>query len=123
MTSLTNSDGEEDIPLAWRLSKLSPDEFGEQLAQLRPEGSMSHPCIPTSDEKDGLASALRLSELSSDDLDEQVTRLHCMESAPASEKTRSSAPPNESDEDDLELALNLSQLPADISVRQHHPYI
>ena len=37
-----------------------------------------------------------------------------MESASASEKASSFTPPNESDEDDLELALNLSQLPADI---------
>ena len=37
-----------------------------------------------------------------------------MESAPVSEKARSSAPPSESDEDALELALNLSQLPSDI---------
>ena len=112
MPSLTNSDSEEDVALALKLSKLSPEEFDEQLAQFHLEGSMpgSHPCARTS-EKDGLASALRLSQLSSD---EQVTRLHCMESASAGEKASSSAPPNEGDEDDLELALNLSQLPADL---------
>ena len=37
-----------------------------------------------------------------------------MESASANEKASSSTPPNDSDEDDLELALNSSQLPADI---------
>ena len=36
MPSLTNSDGEEDVALALKLSKLSPDEFDEQLAQFRP---------------------------------------------------------------------------------------
>ena len=92
MPSLANSDGEVDGTLALRLSKLSPDEFDEQLAQFRPEGS----------------------QLSSDDVDEQVTQLHCMESALATEKARSSAPPNESDEGDLELALEVPQRPADI---------
>jgi hypothetical protein len=37
-----------------------------------------------------------------------------MESVPAGEKARSSTPPNESDEDDLKIALNLSPLSADI---------
>ena len=116
MPSLANSDGEVDGTLAVRLSKLSPDEFNKQLAQFRPEGSMSesHPCTPTGDDKDDLALALRLSQLSSDDFDEQVTRLHCMESALATEKARSSAPPNESDEGDRELALEVPQRPADI---------
>ena len=115
MASLTNSDAEEGAALALRWSKLSPGEFDEQLARLRPEGSMSgsHPCTPTSDEKDDLALALRLSQLSSDGIDEEVTRLYRMESAPAGEKARSSVPPNESEEDDLELALGLSQLPTD----------
>ena len=113
MPSLTNSDGEEDVALALRLSELSADEFDEQVAQFRPEGSIpgSHGCTPT---KDDVALALRLSQLSSDGSDEQVTQLHSMESASASEKASSFAPPNESDEDDLEVALNLSQLPADI---------
>ena len=116
MPGLTNSDGEEDDALALRLSKLFFGECDEQLAPFRPEGSMpgSHPCTPTNDEKDGLALALRLSQLSSHDFDEQATRLHCMESALASEEARSSTPPNESDEGNLDLALNLSQLLAGI---------
>ena len=115
MASVTNSDA-EDVALALRLSKLSPDEFHEKIPPHRPEGSMSgsHPCTPTTDDKDGLALASRLSQLSSDDIDEQVAQLNPMESTPAGEKARSSAPPNEGDEDYLERDRNLSQLPASI---------
>jgi hypothetical protein len=76
------------------------------------------PSIPAGKEDD-LAQALMLSQLSSDDsddyddfddFDEQVTGPHPMESAMTSKQ----ALPCESDEDDLELALNMSLLPADI---------
>jgi hypothetical protein len=118
MASPANSDDEESLALALSLSQLSHD-FDEQIAQLPSEASastnhISRPRTPASDEKDDLALALRLSLLHSNDLVEQLTQLHHTGSASASEEARSSTPPNDSDENDLEIALNLSQLPADI---------
>jgi hypothetical protein len=121
MASPANSDDEEDLALALRLSQLSSDDFDEQIAQLPPEGSASanhtsRSRTPTGDgdDKDDLALLLRLSQLSSDDFDEQVPRLYRLESAPVIEKARLSTSRNQRDEDDLELALNLHQLPADV---------
>jgi hypothetical protein len=119
MASLANADDKEELALALRLSQLSSDDFDEQIAQHPSEGSASAnqpscPNTPTSDEKGELAMALRLSELSSDDFDTQVARLHHIESAPANEEPRSCTPRDESEEVDLELALDLSQLLADI---------
>ena len=124
MASPANSD-DEDLALALRLSQLPSNDFDEQIAQLPPEGSasvehMSRWHTPTSDAKDDLALALRLSLLSSDEFDEHVAQLHHMgsASASASEDTHPLIPPSERDEDDLELAPNLSELPADEQARE-----
>jgi hypothetical protein len=113
MASPANSDDEEGLALALSLSKL-PHDFDEQIAQLPSEGSASTnhtsgPGTPASDEKDYLALALILSLLPSNDFDEQLTQLHHTGSASAGEEARSSTRPNHSDENDLEIALNLSQ--------------
>jgi hypothetical protein len=110
-----NSDAEDIFALALRLPQLSSDDFDEQIAQLPPEASASanhiyRPRTPTSDDKEDLALALRLSLLP---FNEQVTSLHRAGSTFVSEDARSSTLPNESDEGDVELALILSQLPAD----------
>jgi hypothetical protein len=118
MASLANSDDEENLALALRLSRLSSDDFDLQIAQL-PGGSASanntsRPRTPTNDEADDLALALRILQLPSDDFDAQIARLHHMGSASTSEEAHSPIPPNQSDKDDVGLALILSQLPADI---------
>jgi hypothetical protein len=119
MANPANSDDEESLALAFSLSQLSCNDFDEQIAQLPSEGSastnhISRPLTPASDEKDNLAPALRQTLLPSNDFDEQLTQLHHTGSASASEEARSSTPPNDSDENNLEMALNLSQPPADI---------
>jgi hypothetical protein len=115
MASLADSNDEESLALALRLSQLSSDE---QIAQSPHGGSVSpnhisRPRTPISDKND-LALALGLSLLPSDEFNDQVARLRRTRSAPTSVKARSPTPPKESDENTLELALNLSQLPADI---------
>jgi hypothetical protein len=120
MASLAKLDDEEILALTLGSPQLSSDDyFDEQIAQLPPEGSasanyISRPHTPTSDENDDLALVLRLSLLPSEDFDEQVARLHRTGSASASEEARSSTPPNESDEGNVDLALILSQPPAEI---------
>jgi hypothetical protein len=116
MASLANSDDEEHLALALRLSQLSSDDFDSQIAPLPHEGSAlasytSPPRTPTNNEEDDLALALRLSQLPPD---EQVAPLHHTGSTSASEEAHSPILPNESDEDDVELALILSQLPTDV---------
>lgn len=115
MASLANSDDEENLALALSLSQLSSDDLNEQIARPSPEGlaPANRMRTPISDEKDDLALALRLSLLSPVDYEEQIAQLHHTGSASAGEGARSSTPSNESDEDDFELALNMSQ-PADI---------
>jgi hypothetical protein len=99
----------------WRLPLLPSSDLDERVAQLFPEGSASDsyatcPIPPDDDEVSALA--LRLSQLSSDEFDEQVAQVHPERSASASDKPCSLTPSKEDEEDDLELALKLSQLPA-----------
>jgi hypothetical protein len=87
----------------------SDDVVGEQAAQLLLGGSasindVSRPTALPGDDKNDLALVLRLSQLPSDDFDEQVARLCRTRSAFASDEARSSTPPNERDEADLEPA-------------------
>lgn len=111
-------DQDQDLALALRLSQLPFDDSDEQIAQLPPESYASanhgsHSNAPISEEDD-LAAALSLSLISSDDLDKQVAPPHSTGSAPAGEEIPLSITPNESDTDSLDLALILSQLPADV---------
>jgi hypothetical protein len=121
MAGLADSDDEETLALALRLSQLSSlssDDSDEQIPRNPPEGSasanQSRPRTPTSDEKDDLALALRLSLAPYDDFDEQLARFHRTGFASTSKEACPSTPPNESEEDDVGRALILSQLPADI---------
>ena len=116
MASDTNSNIDEDLALALRLSQLSSDAFDQCVSQLRPEQSASAgstPCPPTprSDREHDMAMVSDISQRSLHDSEEQFSRLHSSESAPAAYQT---GPPDEYDEDDLELVLRLSELLADI---------
>ena len=118
MASDTNSNIDEDLALALRLSQLSSDAFDQCVSQLRPEQSASAgstPCPPTprSDREHDMATASDISQRSLHE--EQFSRLHSGGSAPAGkDASQTVSPDDEYDEDDLDLILRLSELPADI---------
>jgi hypothetical protein len=106
MVSRANSD-DEGLAVAVRLSLLSPDDVNAQAAQppaggSAPANDISRRTTLPSDEEDKF-------EIIAAIFDKRVNRLH--RSASTSDEARSSTLPNETDEDDLELA---SQLPDDI---------
>jgi len=107
-----NSDDEEKLALALRLSQLSSDDFdGQTPEESALANHMPRPHTLASDGKDDLPLALRLSQSSFDNFDERVAPLHPTGHTSASE---ASTPPNESEEDDLELALTSPQSSTDI---------
>jgi hypothetical protein len=117
MANHTYSD-DEDLELARALSLLSPEDFDEQVAQIPYKGSAppnhdSRPTTPPRDDKDDLALALRSLQLSSYDLDE-ASRLDFKAGGSTGGGAHLNIPPDKNDEGDIELALNLSKLPADI---------
>ena len=107
MTNCTN----ESQTLKMRSLFPSPVNPAAQfpLHTTAPTDHIPRPRIPASEE-DNLALASRLSQLSS--MRRPTCSSKSSESAMTREQTHPFPPPNESDEDDL--ALNLSQLPADI---------
>ena len=111
MPSYTDAANETLVPTVRSLPP-SPVDSTTQLPlhTTAPADHISSPIISASEEKD-LARALRLSQPSADDFDQQV-QVDRVESASTREQAHPSPPPNESDED--ELALNMSQLPADV---------
>ena len=116
MPNCTDAANETPVPTVRSLPP-SPVDSTTQLPlhTTAPADHISSPIISASEEDD-LARALRLPQLSADDFDEQVQvdrPLH-VESASTREQAHPSPPPNESNEDKLELAPNTSQPPADV---------
>lgn len=105
---------EEDLALALRLSQLSLDTFDEQVTQLRSASHLPCPTTPRGDGKDNLALASDMSQRSPNASEEQVTQPCPSGSAPTGNEASQTTPPIEYDEDNVELLLMLSQLPADI---------
>lgn len=117
MTSHTNPrNDQDDLTLALKLSLLSSDAFDEQVAQLNPGGPSSAkpahpPAITCSNDVDKCAPASNLSQPPSDTPDVPEGQGIEPHFIPVDNQV---APVNEHSENDLDLALMLSQLPADI---------
>jgi len=122
MASHTNSDAEGgDLPL--RLPRLFPHAFDEHAPQLYrgPSASItSAPRLTTapSDEKDNLVAS---STLHHDATEDQVSQLPYSVSAPTGNNNPRFAP-SEYYEDDLEVVLRWSELPAGIFDEQVGEY-
>jgi hypothetical protein len=111
MVSFAGSNEEEDdLALALRLSQLSSDAFDKKVVQLHREGlaSAERTSRPATDREGDLTLDLDAPRQYHGTAEEQRTPLHSIRSAggEASQIT----PGN----DDLELALRLSQLPVDL---------
>jgi hypothetical protein len=112
---------EEELALALELSQISADAFDERVAQLQPgdwasNDHVSHATRPPNDDENNSAPALGSSQVSSGAFNEQLTQLHPQGStlASGSENAHSFTHADEIDDEDVQLHLNLSQLPADI---------
>lgn len=114
MVSFAGSNEEEDdLALALRLSQLSSDAFDKKVVQLHREGlasaeRTSRPATPRRDREGDLTLDLDAPRQYHGTAEEQRTPLHSIRSAGG--EASQTTPGN----DDLELALRLSQLPVDL---------